>query len=324
MKRIRVGVIGVGNMGIHHARVFSMIPGVEVVGVADPDPERLGRARDAHDVPGFADHRELLGIVDAVSIAVPTALHRRIAGECLERNVHVLVEKPIAASVGEGEELFALAHRHKVVLQVGHIERFNPAVQELRKIVVGQTLYAIGTRRCSPPTPQIADVDVVFDLLIHDLDIALALADAPVRSIKAMGRAVKDRRTDHVLAQVEFANGVLADLVASKITQQRIRELAVTTDSSYITLDYISRDIAVYRNASVTPAGGASSPLQHTEGVVVEKPVVRPMEPLRLELEHFIACINGAPAVTGPSDALAALRVASTIAAQVALGPDGL
>ena len=320
MKRVRVGVIGVGRMGIHHARLYAEIPGAELVGVADADPASRARASATYGIPVFEDHRELLPLVDAVSIAVPTTLHHQVAGECLDRGIHVLVEKPIAHGVAEAEDLAARAVARGVVLQVGHIERFNPAVVELRRILAAEKLLAISARRCSPPTPQIFDVDVVFDLLIHDLDIALALAGSPVRSVKATGSAVKGDRIDLALVQIEFENGILADLVASKLTQLKIRELTATTENAYVTVDYISRDISIYRNASVTQAETVNAAVQHREGVLVEKPVVRPIEPLRLELEHVLGCIGGAAPLVTAADAIAALRLATAISDQLTSG----
>ena len=313
-----MGVIGAGRMGLHHVRIFSMLRNAELVGVVDTDPARREAAR-SYDVEAFSDLDELLPRVDAVSIAVPTSLHHSVASRCLDRGIHVLVEKPITREVRDGEDLIARARDRGVVLQVGHVERFNPAVQELQRLLGSETVLAISSRRCSPPTPHMDDVDVVYDLLIHDLDLALAIAGSPLRQVSAMGRAMKGHQTDLVLGHLEFANGVLADVVASKITQQRIRQLEVTTARTYVTLDYLTRDISVFRDATVSSETGLG-PVQHTQGVVIAKPVVRPVEPLYAELEHFLAVTGGATPITTAEDALAALRVAERIDAQIAAG----
>lgn len=316
--RLRVGVIGAGRMGMHHARVYSMLRGAELVGVADVDPGAAEAIALRYDARPFTDFRELLRLVDAVSIAVPTSAHYDVARTVLESGIHALVEKPLARDVREAEEIVRLAEAGHLVLQVGHIERFNPAVQELRRSLAREKVLAISSRRCSPPTPHMQDVDVVYDLLIHDLDIALSIAGAPPRQVNAMGNAIKGHQTDLALVHVEFENGVLADLVASKITQQRIRQIDVTTDRSYVTVDYLTRDISIYREATVSDE--TAGPVQHTQGVLIAKPVVRPVEPLQAELEHFLAVVGGGTPSVHPVDAIAALRLADRIEAQLAAG----
>lgn len=317
MKRLRVGVIGVGQMGANHARVYSMLRNAELVGVADPDPSAAGSIARLYDVQSFEDFSGLLSGVVAVSVAVPTVLHHRVAMECLERGVHVLVEKPFTRDIWEGEELIAEAHRRGLVLQVGHIERFNPAVQELSAILTEERILAITSRRLSPPTPRVRDIDVIFDLLIHDLDIACHLARSSVRELSTMGSTVMQDNFDVVMSHIAFDNGILADLVASKITQQRVRELEITTEGAYVTVNYLTRDISVYRHATLTTAD-PSSQVQYRQEAVIEKPLVRGSEPLYQELEHFLACIDGLPPVTTAVDALEALKLAVRVRDQIA------
>lgn len=317
MRRVRVGVIGVGTMGANHVRVYSMLRGAELVGITDTDPGALRTAARRYDARAFADHHALLDHVEAVSLAVPTSSHYEIALECLRRGVHVLVEKPLAKNVWEGEALIAEADARGLVLQVGHIERFNPAVQELIGILRGERVLAVSARRLSPPTPRVRDVDVIFDLMIHDLDIACQIARSPVGTISSMGSVVKGDDLDLVMTHIEFANGVLADLIASKITQQRVRELEVTTENAYVTVNYRTRDISIYRHGTLVPED-VSSPAQYRQEAVIEKPLVRSSEPLYLELEHFIGCICHQRPLISARDALEALRLATQIRDQIA------
>lgn len=310
-ERVRVGVIGVGNMGANHARVYSMLRVADLVGVADPDAPARERVATAHGVPGFAHYRDLLPLVDAVSVAVPTPQHVGVARDCLAAGVHVLVEKPIALDRAGGVELVEAAARHGRILQVGHVERFNPAVQEAAAIVAEEQVLAIAARRLSPPTPHVPE-DVVLDLLIHDVDIAMSLARSPARTVAALGALDQRGELRIVMAHIGFENGILADLVASKVTQQRVRELEITTDRSLVTVNYRTRDISVYRNARVDPVGAVDLQRFRQEAVI-EKPIVPISEPLYLELEHFLGCVRGAPARIEAGEAVDALALASRI-----------
>lgn len=308
---MRVGVIGVGNMGANHARVYSMLRTAELIGIADPDPVSRERVASTYGVRAFADHHELLPLVEAVSVAVPTPLHVTVALDCVAEGVHVLVEKPIALDAASGERLITAAASRRLVVQVGHVERFNPAVQEATAIVAGERVLAIAARRLSPPTPHVPE-DVVLDLLIHDLDIALSIARADVRTVAALG-AMDDRSELRiVMAHIGFENGILADLIASKVTQQRVRELEITTDRSLITVNYRTRDLSVYRNARIDPVGSADRQ-RYRQEAVIEKPIVPISEPLYLELEHFLACVRGAPARIHPRESIDALGLAMRI-----------
>lgn len=311
--RLRVGVIGAGTMGKHHVRAYKALRDVDLVGVADPDQDARRAVRELHDVPTFADHRQLLGLVDAVSVAVPTTQHLDVALECLAARLHILVEKPIASDSDQGERIIAAARSAGRILQVGHIERFNPAVAELVRLIRGEQLLAISAQRLSPPTPRITDVDVVFDLMIHDIDVALSIADAEsFADLAAIGRPVRPAPLDHVVAHGRTRTGVLIRLEASKITHHTVRELDVTTDRSYIRVNYLNRDIAVHRGAAVTtvPAPGYA----YVEQGSITRPHVPMVEPLVLELEHFVDCISsGQRPVTSGESAVASLRIAERI-----------
>jgi predicted dehydrogenase len=319
--RVRVGIVGVGNMGANHARVYSMLRTADLIGVADPDAPSRQRVASTFGVAAYEHHRDLLGKVDAVSVAVPTALHVTIALEFLSAGVHVLVEKPIALEPAGADELIRESERRGLVLQVGHVERFNPAVQEASAIVAEERVLAIAARRLSPPTPRVHE-DVVLDLMIHDIDIALSIARSGVRTIAAMGATDERGELQIVMAHIGFENGILADLVASKVTQQRVRELELTTDRSLVTVNYRQRDLSVYRNARVDPVG-TSDQQRYRQEAVIEKPIVPISEPLYLELEHFLDCVRGSPARVRPREAVEALDVAMRIrssARAVALG----
>lgn len=309
--RVRVGVIGVGRMGANHARVYSMLRSAELVGVADVDGAARDRVGSLYGIPTYADHRDLLPHVEAVSVAVPTPIHVPTALDCLRSGVHVLVEKPMAPDLAGAQELVNEAERRHRVLQVGNVERFNPAVQEAAGIVSAERVLAIAARRLSPPTPHMPGEDVVLDLMIHDLDIALSIAASNVRQIAALGAANAHGDLHLVMAHLEFENGILADLIASKVTQQRIRELELTTDRSFVTVNYRTRDVSVYRNASVTPVGTLGH--LYRQEAVIQKPTVAISEPLYLELEHYLDCVRGGAARVRPQESVAALGLALRI-----------
>ncbi|MCY7390349.1 MAG: Gfo/Idh/MocA family oxidoreductase, partial [Leptolyngbyaceae cyanobacterium CAN_BIN12] len=225
---IRVGVVGVGNMGQHHTRVLSMLKDVELVGISDINMERGIDTASKYRVRFFEDYRDLLPHIDAVCVAVPTRLHHSVGLACLQAGVHVLIEKPIAASITEGESLVNAAAESQCILQVGHIERFNPAFQELSKVLKTEELLALEAHRMSPYSDRANDVSVVLDLMIHDIDLLLELAAAPVIKLTAIGSRGSGGSSylDYVTATLNFANGIVATLTASKVTHRKIRRIA--------------------------------------------------------------------------------------------------
>ena len=248
VRPIRTAVIGVGQMGRYHVAVFAELPNVELVGIVDVDPDKAQELAKTYNTVGLTDYRALVGEVDVVSIAVPTALHYAIASEFLDAGVHVLIEKPIAPTLTEARELFDLARRRRAVLHVGHVERFNGAVQELKNIVRDPIL--IECRRMGPFQSRVKDDGVVLDLMIHDLDIVLNLVGARVQRMSAMGAAVLSEVEDTANVQLWFTHGCQATITASRATQEKIRTLAVTQREEYILLNYTDQDIrglAVHR-----------------------------------------------------------------------------
>lgn len=311
-RKIRVGVIGVGHVGQHHARIYRELPGVELAGIADIDPARLQEVKRVAEAPVFQDYRELFGHVDGVSLAVPTHLHAQIARECLDRGVDVLVEKPMTQTLEEAEELTDLAKQRGRILQVGHVERFNGAVRALHRIV--KTPGFIECHRLSPFPQRGTDVDVILDLMIHDIDIILSLVKSPVSQVNAVGVPVLTDRVDISNARLEFASGCVANVTASRVSIERLRKIRIFQPDTYISLDYASQEITLFRRL---PPDLASQPPQLPR-IVREEVVVEKEEPLRLQLMSFLSSIRERtrPEVSG-EEAVEALRVASQILAKM-------
>jgi len=288
-RKMRAGVVGVGHMGQYHALVYAELWDVDLVGVVDIDPDRAQSVARHFDTRAFTDHRELIGEVDVVSVAVPTEQHYRVARDLLEAGVNVLVEKPITPTLEGARELFAVARRSGAALQVGHVERFNGAVQELRKIVERPIL--IESRRLGPFTPRVQKDTVVMDLMIHDLDIVLALVDSPPRRIAAFGAAVGSDATDVANVQIGFASGTIATLTASRATEEKIRTLAITQPDAYIVLDYLVQDIQIHRRAAQESMPNRES-IRYRQASFVEHLFVHKENPLKLEVLHLIRTVR--------------------------------
>src|SRR5215831_13211274 len=241
---MRAGVVGAGHMGQYHILVFAELWDVELVGIVDTDQSTVARLAAQYDSQAFSSHRDLVGKVDVVSIAVPTPLHFDVAKECLEAGISVLVEKPLTPTLEEARELFRIARQRNVVLHVGHVERFNGAVQELRKIVASPIL--VESRRLGPFVPRVQHDTVVMDLMIHDIDIVLGLVDSEIREVMATGARVHSDRPDVANVQIVFENGALAMITGSRATEQKIRTLAITQPDAYIFLNYTDKDIQLH------------------------------------------------------------------------------
>jgi predicted dehydrogenase len=307
-EQIDVGVVGVGSMGRQHARVYDELQGATLVGVADAEQHRAGELAIEYRTTAM-ETRDLLDAVDAVSIAVPTDQHYAIARAAIERDVAVLVEKPFVSNRSEGRKLVEQARRRDVTLQVGHIERFNPAVRALSEMANELDVVAATTSRLGPPIDRGITVDAVFDLMIHDIDVLLSLVDAPVESISAAGAAGEP----YVVATLTFENGVVGRLTASRMTQQKVRELTVSARDCRVVVDYLEQSIVVHRE-SVPEYIESSGGLKHRHSKVVEQPPVEQSEPLRNELEAFLDCVRTGeePVVTG-EDGLRSIAIAQSI-----------
>ena len=283
--RIRAGVVGTGHMGQYHVLVYAELPDVELVGVTDIDADRAKSVASGYETRAFTDHRELIGRIDVASVAVPTEDHFAVARDLLEAGISVLVEKPMAPTLEEARELFRIAERTGAVLHVGHVERFNGAVDELKRLVASPIL--IESRRLGPFVPRVRKDTVVMDLMIHDIDIVLGLvAAAPVR-LAAQGASVHSEVADVATVQIRFETGAVATITASRATEEKIRTLAITQPDAYIVLDYTEQDIHVYRRAAQEYTMDRSS-IRYRRAAFVEYLKVHRDNPLKLEIQHLI------------------------------------
>ena len=311
---IKIGVIGVGNMGQHHTRVLGLLKDVELVGVSDINVERGLDIASKYRARFFEDYRDLLPYVDAVCVAVPTRMHHEVGMACLQAGVHVLIEKPIAASIAEAESLVNAAAKFQCILQVGHIERFNPAFQELNKVLKTEKLLALEAHRMSPYSQRANDVSVVLDLMIHDIDLLQELAGAPVVKLTASGSCGSESKyLDYVTATLGFANGIVATLTASKVTHRKIRRISAHCKNSMTEADFLNNEILIHRQTTANYMTDYGQVLYRQDGLI-EKVHTSNIEPLHAELEHFVNCVRGGnqPSVGG-EQALKALRLASLI-----------
>jgi predicted dehydrogenase len=303
-------------MGQYHVNVgIGLQPECEVVGIYDKDENRAKEISGKFGVRGYGNLDELIEASDAVVVAVPTFLHYEIAKMALQRGRHVLVEKPITETVEQAEELVSIAREKGLILQVGHVERFNGAVLELGKIVESPLL--IESRRLAPFNPRIADVGVILDLMIHDLDIIINLVNSDVTAVAAQGSIVQSKHEDVAVANLKFANGCIASLTASRMTQSKIRTLTISQTNAYIILDFGTQDIDVHRQSS-SDYLMTREELKYRQESFVEKIYVHKDNPLRLEQQHFLRCIRGeqTPIVEGRSD-IQTLSLAHRILKQV-------
>jgi virulence factor len=307
---IRVGVVGAGRMGSHHLRIYSGLKGVELVGVFDRDAARGREAAARHGCRAFASPEELAGEVDAASVAVPSSLHADVAGRLLEAGVHCLVEKPLAVTEAECEALIKAAAARGLVLLVGHVERFNPVVRQLGELLRDRVVHVIEVRRMSALSARITDVDVVSDLMIHDIDVVLSLLGPNVTGVFAHGVCREERSAhDYVAATFLFETGSMASLTASRITHNKIREISVTADIGYITASYITQELLIHSQARTSGLDRHGSERGYVLDLAIERVLIRPEEPLVLELQHFVdAVADGTPPLVSGQDALEAMR----------------
>ncbi|MBI5379967.1 MAG: Gfo/Idh/MocA family oxidoreductase [Nitrospirae bacterium] len=289
VRKLRVGVIGVGYLGYHHARIYRELPQAELVAVADLDRARAEAVGREFGAMAVTDYRVLIGKVEAVSIAAPTPLHYAIAKDCLQGGMDVLLEKPVTTTVEEADDLGRIAKDARRVLQVGHLERFNGAVRAMVPLVHEPKF--IESHRMGSFVERASNVDVVLDLMIHDLDIILSLVRAPVREVRASGVAVLSRKVDLANTRLTFEGGCVANVTASRISPQKMRKIRIFQPGSYLSLDYDRQELHHYR----LDAGGAQPRI--VGGAVA----IRKEEPLRAELEAFLVAVRDRtpPIVTG-------------------------
>lgn len=306
MERLRAAVIGVGYMGRFHAQKLASCDGVQLVAVADGDAARASKIAAEVGCAAETDFRRVLGGIEAAAVAVPTEAHYEVVRACLDAGVNVLVEKPVARSVEEADELLGLARRKRLVLQVGHLERFNPAFRALAADA-GRPLF-IDIERLAPFKPRGTDVDVVLDLMIHDLDLVLALAGAPVEAVSACGFRVLTDAIDIANARIEFADGCVASVSASRVSQSPVRKLRVIRAN-----EYVSADLQGHRLRYVRKGEG---------GIVETERTFERTDALRMQAEAFVRAIRerDAPAVGADEGRRAlelALRVSDLVQARL-------
>ena len=311
MPNVRAGVVGIGRMGEYHVGVLSEMQGVDIAGVVDVDSQRRKAIHDTFGASTYADCMDLIGKVDVAVVAVPTNMHYPVAKQLLNNGIHVLLEKPCANDLNHARELFQLAQDKNLTLHIGHIERFNGAVQELHKIV--ETPIFVECKRMGPFTERIKDDGVVLDIMIHDIDIILNLIKSKVTTTHVLGASVFSEKDDLVSAQLEFENGCIANIVASRASQNKIRTLSVTQKDSFVVLDYTDQEIYVHRKSSSEHQMSKGS-LRYKQESLVESIFVHKDNPLKLELQHFIDCAkNGSPRNVAVNDELYSLEIALDI-----------
>jgi predicted dehydrogenase len=331
-KPIKAAVVGVGHLGRHHARIYAELPGVQLVAVADTNQKRAEGIARQHHCEALDDYKKLLGRVDVVSVASPTEFHYEISKVFLEAGVAVLVEKPITKTVEEGEALVAIAREKGVALQVGHVERFNPAVMAVQRLIKPPRF--IESHRLSPYTFRSRDIGVVMDLMIHDIDIILHLAQSELVNVDALGFGIISKTEDIANARLTFASGCVANVTASRVSNKPMRKIRLFSEDSYVSLDYGTREAFIYRPTEKILSGEFDveeflnsidlSKITDLKDVVfrdllrIEKVKMDEVEPLKAEIESFVNAVRTGvePVVTG-EHGVRAMRAAMMITEKI-------
>ena len=305
--KLRAAVIGVGYLGRFHARKYQLNPDVDLVGVVDSETETAGQVASEVGAQAFTDYRDVLPMVDLVSIAVPTRDHHAVAKGCFEAGCHVLLEKPVTRTVEEAEELIQLAESKGLVFQVGHLERFNPAVMAL-KDVLKNPLF-IESNRLAPFNPRGTDVNVVLDLMIHDIDILLSLVPYPMKTINSVGVPVLSEEVDIANARLQFENGCVANVTASRASREALRKMRIFQQDAYISVDFHNRALSTYRKGEKEMHPGIPE-------IVKQETTYDNNDALNLEIIAFLDSIqNGTPVIVSGEDGRRALDAAIQISA---------
>ncbi|OGC79548.1 MAG: hypothetical protein A2145_04720 [candidate division Zixibacteria bacterium RBG_16_40_9] len=324
MEKIKVGVIGVGHLGLHHARIYSQLLEAELVGVYDIDQEKSQKVASDLGVKSFENLESLLTAVKAVSCVVPTSAHHQVTYEVLDRKIDCLLEKPIAQTVSQAQELIGLADKYKLIFQVGHIERFNPSVLTLKDLGVDLDPKFIETHRLAAFTERGTDVAVILDLMIHDIDLILSWVKSEIEEIQAVGISVVSEADDIANARITFKNGGVANITASRISPRPMRKLRIFQKDLYLSLDLLDKSMEVYK---LVPTAMGNNPLLSEKNIVgkipvekigktviYERPKIENQDMLTLELKSFLDCVKNRtkPLVSGV-EAKKALEVALEI-----------
>lgn len=314
-KNIKVAVIGAGMMGKNHMKTYKSLNGVELVGVYDIFPEAAKAAAETFGIRAFSSMEEVAENVEAVSVVTTSVTHADVGEFFFNKGIHCMMEKPLACTEEECQRLISAAAKNNVVLLVGHIERFNPAVEQMGKLLSDTSkIRSLTAQRMSAASGRITDVDVSMDLMIHDVEVIQSLVKSPVVNIQAASVKTKESPMgkDYITALLEFENGATANITASRITQARVRTLTVTTDTNYIDMDFINQSINVHSQGRMPYVNPENIPEWMNYGLKgsVEQLFIPTNQPLSAELNHFLSCVRGeaTPRISG-QNALDALRV---------------
>jgi virulence factor len=314
MKQTRIGVVGVGRMGRNHCRVLTTIRSAELVGVLDKDQERADEMVSEYGAMNFNDLEQLIGAVDGLIIATPTESHFSLGKRAIEHGVHVLIEKPLTEDLNQAEELRMLGQEAGVVVQVGHIERFNPAYRELKNLLGPVRTIAIECQRLSAYEGSNTDVDVVFDLMVHDLDLAVDLVGREPDQIAAFGLKAMSGNIDHVVAHLSYEKGPLVTLTSSRVTEEKIRKMNVTALEAYIEADLLDKKVSIKRRTIGEYVNHNFEGVKYRQESVLESIHVPMFEPLFLQAQHFVACIRGEEECLVPAqDGIRAMNLGTII-----------
>ncbi len=328
MEKLKVVVIGTGHLGKEHARIYSEIPEVSLVGVVDTNKDTGEAVAQRCKTRYYRSFKEILNKVDVASVVVPTKSHYEIAKELLNNGIHVLVEKPMTGTVSEAEDLIKLGRQSSVILQPGYIERFNPALEAIKKLDV--SLKFIECHRLSPFTFRSADIGVVLDLMIHDIDIILYLSKSKVKKIDAVGVNVIADKEDIANARIQFENGCVANITASRVSFEPMRRIRLFSENSYISLDYQKQEALIYKKSpkltlkSIDIENKGVSNITDLKNfsfgdmLKIERIKMNNQEPLRKELESFIDCVkNGKQPVVSGEEGIEAIKIADVIREEI-------
>ena len=309
MSKLKLGVVGCGVLGSRHAEIYKNLPDVELVAVCDRHLDRAVKLGSDLDAKAFDQLEPLLDVVDAVSVCTPAVEHHSVSKSALNAGLHLLVEKPITTTLPDADELLKIAKERKLILQTGHIERFNGAVSAVKKIVNNPVF--IECDRIGFFDPRISDVGVVLDLMIHDIEIILYLVNSPVKTVQAVGMNILSQSEDFANCRIEFESGTVCNLTASRMAQKRLRKIRIFEKNRYISLDYFRQEVLTFNKESA-----------HTSETLYRPLDVRKSNPLEDEIKDFVRCVkhNQEPEVRG-EDARAALKVALQILNQIKMHP---
>ena len=308
MDKVRVAVVGTGYLGRRHVRVLSQLPNVELVGIVDKNPKIAQTVAKEFSTVAYPSHEVLLGKISAVVLAVPTQDHAAIGCEFLSHGADLLVEKPIASSLAEADSLIQTACQHNRILQVGHLERFNPAVIEARKILTTPLFFEV--HRLGVFSPRSLDIDVVLDLMIHDLDLVLEFSKSSVKQLHAVGLPILSNKVDIANARIEFLSGCVANLTASRVSTEKVRKLRFFQPNQYVSLDFSRQDVVIL---SIEKKENEVQP-----GILPLKIETSGLEPLKLEIQSFLKCVQtrSQPEVN-PESSKAALELAMQVVTRI-------